>query len=58
MVYLGKNSNPKIEKRIELITRFNLSKSKFGSENFKVQNYGLGGTFQSHWDSIGNISSK
>ena len=58
MVYLRKNLNPQIAKRIQLITRFDLSKSKFGSENFKVQNYGLGGTFQSHWDSIGNISSK
>ena len=32
-----------ISKRIELVTNFQLSTKKFGSENFQIMNCGLGG---------------
>lgn len=58
MIQLRQGSEPGISRRIELVTRFNVSGEKYASENFKVMNYGLGGTIQKHWDSTGNFSSK
>ena len=58
MIQLSQGSEPGISRRIELITRFNVTGEKYASENFKIMNYGLGGTIQKHWDSIGNFSSK
>ena len=59
VTYLNDRSYPlmeKLTKRIERITKFNLSKEKFASENFKVMNYGLGGKIFGHWDPSGNFT--
>ena len=39
-------------KRLNLALKFNVT-SQFGSENYQVMNYGLGGTIVSHLDSTG-----
>ena len=44
-----------ISKRIELVTNFQLSTKKFGSENFQIMNYGLGGMISGHVDSHGAV---
>ena len=56
MIHLNPNQNLELTKRIQLVTRFNLLTEKYSSENYKVMNYGLGGTLQRHWDSVGNLS--
>ena len=58
MMNLGKETYAKLSKRIQFVTRFKINEEKYASENFKVMNYGLGGTIQIHWDSVGNLSSK
>ena len=35
-------------------TRFNLFQEKYASENYQVMNYGIGGTINAHFDSLGN----
>ena len=47
-----------VSKRIQTITKFNLSNEPYASENFKIMNYGTGGKVKGHWDSVGNYSSK
>lgn len=57
MMYLSEQTNSDaltFTKRIQMITRFNLSNEPYASENFKVMNYGIGGKVQGHWDSTGN----
>ncbi len=43
----------RLSDRINLAMKFNV-KPKFGSENYQVMNYGLGGSIVGHIDSIGN----
>ena len=40
--------------RLNLALKFNVT-SRFGSENYQVMNYGLGGTIISHLDSTGKL---
>ena len=47
-----------ISRRIELVTNFQLSTKKFGSENFQIMNYGLGGMISGHVDSHGAVFSE
>ena len=42
-----------ISKRTELVTNFKLKDDMYGSENFQVMNYGMGGRISLHSDSIG-----
>ena len=59
VTYLSDKTYPLMErltKRIETITKFDLSKEQFSSENFKIMNYGIGGKIFGHWDSSGNLT--
>ena len=59
-MYLNEESHSemrRLSRRIELITKFELNNEKYASENFKIMNYGLGGKFKAHLDSVGNVTS-
>ena len=42
-------------KRLNLALKFNLT-SRFGSENYQVMNYGMGGAIVTHLDSLGKLT--
>ena len=42
-----------LSQRLDLALKFNVT-SRFGSENYQVMNYGLGGSIVSHLDSTGD----
>ena len=44
-----------LSQRLNLALKLNVT-SKFGSENYQVMNYGLGGTIITHLDSTGSFS--
>lgn len=41
-----------LSKRIQLATKFKLKDDKYGSENYQVMNYGMGGRISGHVDSV------
>lgn len=43
----------KLSEKISQITRYRLKDEKYGSENFQIMNYGIGGRISLHLDSIG-----
>ena len=43
----------RLSKKVEQVTRFKLKDDKYGSENFQVMNYGIGGRISTHLDSVG-----
>ena len=47
-----------ISKKIELATGFQLKQDKYGSENFQILNYGIGGKVTPHYDTGGHIYSE
>ena len=56
LLYLSDSSFPlvpKISRRIELATRFQLMGHQLDSENYQIMNYGLGGAIDVHRDSDG-----
>ena len=55
VMYMNEKMYPSanaFSKRLNLALKFNVT-SQFGSENYQVMNYGLGGTIVSHLDSTG-----
>ena len=42
-----------LSKKIEMVTKLQLKHEYYGSENFQIMNYGLGGKISPHVDSIG-----
>ena len=45
-----------ISMNINLAMKFNVT-SQFGSENYQVMNYGMGGSIISHLDSLGKLGN-
>ena len=43
----------RLSKKVEQVTRFKMKDEKYGSENFQVMNYGIGGRISTHLDSVG-----
>ena len=43
----------RLSKKVEQVTRFKLKDDKYGSENFQVMNYRIGGRISTHLDSVG-----
>ena len=43
----------RLSKKVQQVTRFKLKDDKYGSENFQVMNYGIGGRISTHLDSVG-----
>ena len=43
----------RLSKKVEQVTRFELKDDKYGSENFQVMNYRVGGRISTHLDSVG-----
>ena len=43
----------RLSKKVEQVTRFKLKDDKYGSENFQVMNYRVGGRISTHLDSVG-----
>ena len=42
-----------LSKKIDLATRYKMKEDKYGSENFQIMNYGIGGRISGHLDSTG-----
>ena len=48
------NSTRSWSDRIDLATKFQTYLERWGSENYQVMNYGIGGSIVGHLDSTGN----
>ncbi len=48
------NSTRSWSDRIDLATKFQTYAERWGSENYQVMNYGIGGSIVGHLDSTGN----
>ena len=46
----------RLSKKVEQVTRFKLKDDKYGSENFQVMNYRIGGRISTHLDSVGGCT--
>jgi hypothetical protein len=56
VMYMNEDVYPvanELSDRLNLVMKFNV-KTRFGSENYQIMNYGLGGSIVGHIDSSGN----
>ena len=56
VIYMNEKLVPaamRLSTKVEQVTRYKMKDEKYGSENFQVMNYGIGGRISTHLDSVG-----